>query len=335
MYNVERLDIGLTNNCNAKCPQCARTDPKTFKKYEWLPLDELYIEDIKKILPAEQLRKITSISLCGTYGDPLVAKDIFQILEYFFSCRPNLYLTIHTNGSMRNNKWWYKLCSILKNKNVTIIFGIDGIDQESHSKYRINTSFEKILDHANIAKMHRIKIEWQFLMFDYNKNLLERAEKLSKQLNFDRFFTIITDRPDVEGDFKIPDGLKPNGREEHNHLEDEVSFIDCLSKNNKEVRISASGLISPCCYLDHLFTSYQHFDQAMKIGSNFKSIPIKVIDKCKDDVEKMFEDNSWHELDGKKHSLEGVLKSSWFDKLLKMHDNLEPFRCFNVCGKKT
>ena len=46
------LDIELTTNCNAMCPQCSRTDELNVnKRKDWLPLQQVSIEVFKKWFP--------------------------------------------------------------------------------------------------------------------------------------------------------------------------------------------------------------------------------------------------------------------------------------------
>jgi len=39
LYKNKKINawLDITTNCNAACPQCHRTDPKTLKKVGWLP----------------------------------------------------------------------------------------------------------------------------------------------------------------------------------------------------------------------------------------------------------------------------------------------------------
>lgn len=330
MYEIKQLDIGLTNKCNAGCPQCARTNENTFKAQPWLELVELRLADIKQIIPPDQCRKIKTVALCGSYGDPLVAKDVLEIISYFYECNPGMGIYIATNGSMRTEKFWYKLANILKGRKAAVTFGIDGINQEQHARYRVHTKLDRIFRHAEILKMHRIKIKWQYLVFDYNKDDVEKAREMAKEKRFDKFFTLVTERPQVL-EFKAPEGMKPNGREQSNPWHKEVDYIDCIAKNNEEVHITAHGEVIPCCYLDHILAATKYFPEMAK-STKYELKNKERISKARNarnDIDELFQDLTI--FDGRKHTVEGVVSNPWWDKLLKNQMNIS--KCRMTCGK--
>ena len=52
-------------------------------------------------------------------------------------------LSMHTNGSAREQNWWKELAKY----RVIVTFGIDGLE-DTHHLYRISTDFNKIIDNA-------------------------------------------------------------------------------------------------------------------------------------------------------------------------------------------
>ena len=52
-----KLFMDVSTYCNAACPQCHRTNPKTLEKVDWLPLVQWTLEDFKKAFPEYQKRK--------------------------------------------------------------------------------------------------------------------------------------------------------------------------------------------------------------------------------------------------------------------------------------
>ena len=80
--NYERgkltLDIELTTNCNAKCPQCTRTDTdNNLNRMSWLKLNQVTIKDFKNWFTQSELQKIKQFHFSGTYGDPGMCKDLY------------------------------------------------------------------------------------------------------------------------------------------------------------------------------------------------------------------------------------------------------------------
>lgn len=339
MYKVTSLDIGLTDNCNAGCPQCPRTDSTTFKKVDWLEVGELYLEDIKQIIPPNQMSEIRRISLCGSYGDPLVARDIIPIINYFFEHSPKLNLSINTNGSMKNTKWWHSLGQALKNKNVIIQFGIDGVNQEQHERYRKRTNFDKILKHAQIVQMYGVRIAWQYLIFEYNKDDLETAKMLAKKYKFDQFTHFVTNRPDTDDHKKVTDQHnvdQTQRRESFNSDTKKVVKVECLAENLNEVHINAKGEVIPCCYLDTAFEMPRKYRDI--IWSTYlqpeDDRPTAFQDRIESNVEmlgKFIFNRDYSIWDGRKHTVQGVINNPWWDEFMNQRDRT--YMCKHVCGK--
>ena len=82
MYNkVKQLHVELTDLCNARCPQCVRTDPETGEEQPWLVKTQLLYEDFVKILSPDAIKDLTYVNFCGNYGEPLAARDLIPIVE--------------------------------------------------------------------------------------------------------------------------------------------------------------------------------------------------------------------------------------------------------------
>lgn len=331
MYRVKSIDIGLTNRCNAMCSQCTRVDPWTGKVKDWLNMDELSLEDIKTILPPNQLKYIEFISLCGTYGDVMVAKDVKEIIEYFYECNPKMLVSIATNGSMFDNTWWYDLARRTKGKRIKYIFGIDGVTPEQHARYRVGTNLDKIFEHASIVKMYGASIEWQYLVFDYNQQDIPLAEKMATEKHFDRFFTLYTNRDVPNDDHVIPEGTQSNMKEQDNSYEDSVNYVSCIFKKNDRVHINSLGYVLPCCYLDHEFMMWLHREDIL----SGRAIEFKPEDQeyIRADVE-FFVKYGDDIFDGKKHTLQGVVNHKWWDELQERIRFKPLNKCRKICGIK-
>ena len=113
MYNYGGdfiLHFELTNKCNARCVLCKRTilDNYTPTQDPNLNLSEITLDNYKKIFYNNK-NNIIKILLCGNLGDPIIAKDIFEITEYSLSSVLNKTqgkFDVRTNGSLRTKEWW-------------------------------------------------------------------------------------------------------------------------------------------------------------------------------------------------------------------------------------
>ena len=77
------LDVELTTHCNARCPQCSRTNEfDVTKRKKWLPLIQVTISDFKKWFP---IINIKHFHFSGKYGDPGMCKDLKEIVKYIIN----------------------------------------------------------------------------------------------------------------------------------------------------------------------------------------------------------------------------------------------------------
>ena len=79
---ITKIDLSVTNFCNAGCPQCDRTNPNGCGTDDWLPLTQWSLQDFKKAFPKDSLNLLGELQFCGTWGDPMMLKDIYSICEY-------------------------------------------------------------------------------------------------------------------------------------------------------------------------------------------------------------------------------------------------------------
>lgn len=134
--------VDLSTYCNAGCPQCHRTDPDGLGKVDWLPLVQWNLEQFMTAFPIKSLKHYARFEFCGTWGDPIMNKDIFGIVEYLIK-NSTCTIQINTNGSIRDEEWWWNF-GVMGGGRLQTWFDVDGIDQEMHSLYRTKTDLSKI-----------------------------------------------------------------------------------------------------------------------------------------------------------------------------------------------
>ena len=161
MYRPFELEVfvDLSTLCNAGCPQCHRTSTDNkLKKINWLPLLQWSLEDFQKAFPPDCLDKISQFSICGTWGDPVMNKDIMRIIEYIVKTNPKIFINLDTNGSIRDEQWWWEL-GLVAGKSLRVIFAVDGTTQEMHEKYRRFTNLDKVLKNMQAISETKVRIE--------------------------------------------------------------------------------------------------------------------------------------------------------------------------------
>lgn len=194
LYNSKDLSLwlDLSTHCNAKCPQCHRTNADGLQKVDWLPIIQWPVEDFKKAFSPETLKHIDRIDICGTWGDPMMNKDIFEIVEYIMN-RSRCHILINTNGSIRNADWWWKF-GLLGGKRITVMWAVDGITQEQHSLYRQDTDLETVLDNMETFTLAGGISQIFTVVFKHNEKDMYNIAKSVKERGAQDIFFVPSNR---------------------------------------------------------------------------------------------------------------------------------------------
>ena len=286
--NIKSVHLEVTSKCQAKCPMCPRRI-NGGKLNPDITLDEISLRQFKLWFTVDFIKQLTALSMCGNLGDPIVAQDTLEIFQYLRDTNPNILLTMHTNGSARTAEWWKQLAKI----NVIVVFGIDGL-RDTHSLYRVDTDWDKIIDNAKTFIKAGGFARWDMLIFKHNEDQVYICEQVSKSLGFKDFLTKNTSRF-KDGKFDVLDEygnvvrtLYPTTKSESMIIKiqrsqaETLPFITCKAKEDSQIYVSATGIVSPCCWLDMEWMpkqswSKQDYDDKIKISPNLKTQTLKEI----------------------------------------------------------
>jgi MoaA/NifB/PqqE/SkfB family radical SAM enzyme len=191
LYKDKKLNawLDITTNCNAACPQCHRTNPRTLKKANWIPLIQWSLEEFKIAFPIKTLAHIDRLNFCGTLGDPMMCKDIFEICEYIIK-ESECYIIINTNGSMRTEFWWQHLGYIIGYDRGHMIFDIDGSTQEMHEFYRQKTNLDKIIKNMKAYSLYGHAGVFT-VVFKHNEDYLKDIHKMVDDIIGDHYHLFV------------------------------------------------------------------------------------------------------------------------------------------------
>jgi len=271
MYNVNdvrELHIELTDKCQAQCPMCAR-NYNGYGTRTFIENREISFNEFKEWFPEEFLARLDNFYSCGNYGDPAFASDCLEIFAYARKCNPTAKMSLHTNGGMRNPKWWSELAK----HNIEVVFAVDGF-KGKHELYRKNTKFEKVIENLKAFIDAGGSACVDSLVFAHNEFETELLEdyllKLGvKYVNFvstTRFyemkeFYVYNEDKNFQYSLKPPT-LPPYKREPNNTLEsllnhnvrkqvvhDAVISPKCTSV--KGIYVDPRGNLYPCCLIGH------------------------------------------------------------------------------------
>ena len=275
MFSFNKLtnvELEITNRCQASCPMCPRNihggiDNPSLKISEWT------IDDFVMIFNKEVLSQINSFLFCGSFGEPVLNSDLLKMCQYIKREKPDSKVTIHSNGSLRKPEWWSELAKSLPNDH-QVLFAIDGIDQYTHSRYRIGTDFNKIIENAKSFISAGGNAVWSFLRFKHNQDQTCLAETLAKELGFFQFLVKDTRRFNkpthrvLDNFGNITHYLEPITVDSMDYVDRYVlektydswstsKSINCYALNSRSIYIDAHFTILPCCILSSfLYTNY-------------------------------------------------------------------------------
>jgi len=262
LKDIRVIHIEPTERCNLSCLMCDRNknggEVNQYLRDRELSF-EVMMDTLDPVIP--QLKKVY---FCGNYGDPIMSNSLLPILKYLRGNNPDLNLSIITNGSLRPIPWWKELAG----ERVSARFGIDGLE-DTHHLYRQRAKWDIIIRNAKSFIDAGGYAIWDYLVFGHNEHQIEEARQLSKKLGFSEFVVKKTGR--------FFSNIKLSGKEEHVGLKKPKSKeninkslqkeemikekygsienylnatkIDCKVRKNREIYISAEGLVFPCCWL--------------------------------------------------------------------------------------
>lgn len=252
LEDIKTVHLEITSRCQASCPMCVRNIQGGIDSPN-LKLSEITLSNFKEWFPTTFIKQLDRLYMCGNTGDPIVAGDTLEIFKYLKETNPAIDLSMNTNGSARNQRWWRDLATI----GVKVIFGIDGLST-THHLYRIGTDYHQILRNADAFIQAGGEAEWHMLVFQHNEHEIDACRSTSEQMGFKKFVSKNTSRFQSD-DLKV---LNKDGTVSHilipsikskkitEKLENQKPIINCKVKLPGSLYISAEGKIAPCCWLD-------------------------------------------------------------------------------------
>lgn len=282
MFNFKELKevhLEITNNCQASCPMCARNRNSGLEN-PLIKLNDWTLDEFKTIMSRQVLTQIAGFYFCGNFGDPILNKDLMEMCEYAADINSNLNIRIHTNGSARSIEWWQDLALVLP-KTHRVIFALDGL-ADTHSLYRVGTSFEKIIENARTFIKAGGQAEWCFIRFKHNQHQEEDARFMASKVGFQHFTVKNSSRFLIEPKVNV---LDKNGKLTHiieSASDTPLKFIDkkiinsyrqitnasvisCYVKKRKEIYIDAFKEVYPCCWLANTPYTYVENDEIAEV----------------------------------------------------------------------
>jgi MoaA/NifB/PqqE/SkfB family radical SAM enzyme len=296
--DIRSIHLEVTQNCQASCPMCDRNmNGEGINPH--INLDELTLDDCKKIFLPEFIAQLDTMYMCGNLGDPIVARDTLEIFKYFRLHNPTMWLSMNTNAGAKSVEWWAELADVF-GKIGAVIFSVDGLRDTNHL-YRQGVVWDNVERNMKAFIAAGGRARWDFLIFEHNQHQLEEAEAIATKWGFEKFVAKKTgrfitgkgiakqshqavDRKGKEAtEIKKPDAKYVNkALSKQDVIINKYGTMDayydaapiiCKVKKDNSLFITAEGLALPCCWTAGRMYKWWHKDP--KVEQIWDFIPNK------------------------------------------------------------
>src|SRR5690242_19785859 len=166
-YGPHRLSVELANICNLHCSYCFRSADNLYSHHaEFFPLALLR----RVIDEAREAAQITHVNFTG--GEPALHPQFDEVLEIVAAAK--LQASFVTNG-WHFERIWPAL--VANGDAVThVAFSLDGIDHETHDRWRGNGSFERLVRAFSRCYIARLPFAIKIVV---RRDLVDQLEQIA------------------------------------------------------------------------------------------------------------------------------------------------------------
>jgi sulfatase maturation enzyme AslB (radical SAM superfamily) len=179
------LSWNVTRKCNLKCSHCyINAAPKEYT-------DELTTEEGKRLI--DQICEVSHPLLILSGGEPLLRKDIYELIEY--GTQKGLRTGLGSNGTLIDDS----VAKKLKQSGIkTVSISIDSYVPENHDDFRgVKGSWRKAINAIEALRENEVLVQVNTTLtqqnYDEIDDIMSLAEKLGVE-NFHLFFLVPTGR---------------------------------------------------------------------------------------------------------------------------------------------
>lgn len=344
--DLTRVQIEITNRCQASCPMCLRNVHGGIENPNLIPADWSFLE-FKKIFTEDVLEQIKTINFCGDFGDPIINNDLAEMCRYVKD-NSGVEITINTNGSARSESWWAYLVDHLPT-NHKITFAIDGLE-DTHYIYRTGTNYSAIIKNATAFINAGGQAEWAMLRFKHNEHQIKQAKEISNNIGFaeftlknskrfDKKFPVLDKNGNIS--YYIEQPLNSNINSiEFNDLKKfkdwgTVEVTDCFTLQTKELYIDAHKTLMPCCIMGSFLYSIYDIEIYKKYNIANESSVIPIAKQIQDNVFELINDlGGLTALNAIEHGIKPIMNSNAWKTLVKTKwKTNDSYACSVLCSK--
>lgn len=287
-------DFIITERCNMKCKMC------DYWKRE--PGKEMDYDDI--LLISEKLKKLGGKIISITGGEPLLKKDIINIITLFSK---NFFVILNTNGTLINKEMAEKLMnSGLYSLNISV----DSLTNQHDEQRGVAGTLNKATNALNLLKDSDINLSIKAVLTKMNENEIEDLINFAKDNNIKIGFNFYTE---------MMSGEKPNFS-----LSNPIETIKKMLQLKKKYR---NTIISTYYYLQKALDYYQGNLPVCQAGLFYFSVfPDGNIYRCAKLRDELLTNIKEDDLDVLKRKLKGIKPTQCNDCWVSCRGEVDPFK---------
>ncbi len=283
---IKTVHLEITQKCQAACPMCDRNENGGVDNRH-ITNAELSFEDCQSIFTPAFINQLKTMYMCGNLGDPIVARDSLEVFNYFRENNEKMWLSMNTNGGAKSADWWRELAGVFGRMGA-VIFSVDGLSDTNHL-YRQNVNWNNVERNMRAFIDAGGRARWDFIIFGHNEHQVDEAEELAKAWGVERFIK------KKSGRFFSASSAKKDSHQAQNRKGVETQLlqkpkkldnqnlallkqkelektygsmmdyydscsIKCKVAEEKNIFITAEGLLMPCCWAAGRMYKWWHKD---------------------------------------------------------------------------
>lgn len=238
--------IEPTTSCNLRCTECP-TGMHSLTRSK----GNLKTEDFRNIL--DRLSPELLYLTLYFQGEPLLNPHFIEMVSLARS--RGVFVATSTNGHFLDSE---KSAEIVQSRLNHLIISVDGLDQATYEKYRVNGNLSKVLEGIEILLAARRKansrfpfIEIQFIVMSHNEHQIPEMKEFANRTGIDRLSFKTAQVYNFNSESSIIPTLSEKSRYRQN-LQGE--WVPSKKLRNHCHRIWSSivvtwdGNVVPCCY---------------------------------------------------------------------------------------
>jgi radical SAM protein with 4Fe4S-binding SPASM domain len=189
------LQLEPANVCNLNCLTCATGSGLMKREPAMMPF-ELYQEIIN------QVKDYVCLLVFWSWGEPFLHKDAVRMIRY--AKDQGLLVHTSTNGHFFDAR--ERAEEVVKSGLDSLIFAVDGLDQETYEKYRrhgdlrrVIKSIENVVAARSLAKSKYPIIVLRFIVMKHNEHQVSQVKGFAERLGVDivTFRSAVVDRDEI------------------------------------------------------------------------------------------------------------------------------------------